>query len=453
MTQRLRAGRELAAPVVVTAAILAAAAGSAIQRDLFHAGRPARWGMLLVLLAVALAEAFAARRTWRVRPAVVALVGLFCALCVVSAGWSTSPHSTLGRAAGEIVVVVSVTALAGAAAGSPRRYSLLIDALLAAVAVVAVASVAYWLAVPSGRFGAFQAAFLNYPSRFRGLEFNPNTLAMLLAIGMPAALALALDGRRTRAYRAALAVLLVLCGVELSLSGSRGAMLAALGSCLLVAALLPQALRRRAALAALVVAGLAVVAWGSTIPKPLPASAFPRPPAPVHRGIDAERVLPLEAEIGNPWWTHRTGNVTRSLFNTSVRLRALKGGVERARARPLLGWGFGAETDAFVNRYYGFDSQNPENGYVGLLLQLGVVGLLAFLAAAGACLAAGVAAARRTPGYATAAALGAAAAGLLLGISQSYFHGPGGIAYLALWLSLLLASVAGLSPARTRPAG
>ena len=41
------------------------------------------------------------------------------------------------------------------------------------------------------------------------------------------------------------------------------------------------------------------------------------------------------------------------------------------------------------------------------------------------------------------AAVGAAAAGLLLGLSQSFFHGPGGIAYVAFWTSLLVAAVSG----------
>ncbi|HEY3962170.1 MAG TPA: O-antigen ligase family protein [Gaiellaceae bacterium] len=446
--------RELAAPAAIAASVIAAAFASAIQRDLFNVGRPLRWVILIVLAAVALTEALAHRRSWQLRPRVVAPVAFFLALCLVSAGWSTSVHSTLGRAGGEIVVVVAVAALAGTVAARPARAERFLAGAVVGVAVIAVGSLVYLVTHPSGFYGAWQAATTAYPRRFRGLEFNPNTLAMLLALAMPPALAWAVDRRRRRAQRLSLVALLALCAVEESLSGSRGGILAAATGCLVVAALLPIALPRRGLVMVAVLAGVIVVAGTSTIPKALPASAAsPSTPAPKTRGINAERVLPLEAEIGNPWWTHKSGAIHRSLFETSERLRALKGSVQRGLERPLLGWGYGAETDAFVNRYYGFDSQNPENGYVGIFLQLGLIGLLAFLAAVGSCLAAGIAGARRAPGYTPAAIVGVAAAALVLGLSQSYFHGPGGVAFVAAWLSLLLASVLGLSPAQAQPNG
>lgn len=446
--------RELAAPAAIAAAIVAAALGSSIQRDLFVAGRPLRWGMLLVLAAVALLEALDNRRSWRLRPWVVAPLAFFLALCVASVGWSASVHSTLGRAGGEIVVVLSVAALAGTVAARPARAQNLLAGVVGGVAVIAVGSVVYLVTTPSGFRGAWQAPTTEYARRFRGLELNPNTLSMLLALAMPPALAWALDRRRGRVQRLWLAVLLVLCAVEESLTGSRGGIVAAAAGCLVVAVLLPVALPRRGLVLVAVLAGLVVVAGASTIPKALPASAAPhQAPAPKTRGINAELVLPLEGEIGNPWWTHKSGTIHRSLFETSERLRALKGSVQRGFERPLLGWGYGAETDAFVNRYYGFDSQNPENGYVGIFMQLGGIGLLAFLAAVGSCFAAGVAGARRVPGYTPAAVVGVAAVALVLGLSQSYFHGPGGVAFVAAWLSLLLASVLGLSPAQVQRDG
>jgi O-antigen ligase len=446
--------RELAAPVAIGAAVVAAALGSAIQRDLFHVGRPLRWVMLVVLAVIALAELLADHRGRKLRPWVVAALAFFLALCLVSVGWSTAVHSTLGRAATEIVVVVSLAALASTVAMRPARAERLLAGLVAGVAVIAVGSLVYLVTTPSGFYGAWQSATVQYSRRFRGLEFNPNTLSMLLAFAMPPALAWALDRRRSRGQRLALAALLVICAVEESLSGSRGGILAAAVGCLVMAALLPIALPRRGLVVAAVVAGLVVVAGASTIPNPLPASAaHHRAPAPKTRGINAELVLPLEAEIGNPWWTHKSGTVHRGLFETSERLRALKGSVQRGIERPLLGWGYGAETDAFVNRYYGFDSQNPENGYVGIFMQLGVIGLPAFLAAVGSCFAAGIAGARRAPGYTPAAIVGVAAVALVLGLSQSYFHGPGGVAFVAAWLSFLLASVLGLSPAQAQPDG
>src|SRR5262249_59297242 len=115
-----------------------------------------------------------------------------------------------------------------------------------------------------------------------------------------------------------------------------------------------------------------VAAWAMTIPSALPASTAARASAPAARTADprnAEQAFQLSQEIGNPWWTHRNGGYTRSLFDTSVRLRALHGTIDRALERPLLGYGFGAEQWAFVNRYYAFNSEDPENGSVGIFLQ------------------------------------------------------------------------------------
>lgn len=433
---------DLAAPLVVGAVVIAAAAGSSIQRDILDAGRPARWVLLCILGAFACWRALVGRQDWRLRREVAALLGAFCALALVSAAWSADPHSTLGRGAGQLVVVGSAAALAGCVPAAPRLGCRLLDGLLGGIAVVAFATLVYWLLEGSR---AYQAASTEYPSRFRGIEQNPNTIAMLLAVGLPIAFARALDGSRRPWKRLLHAALLVALIVEIVLSGSRGGLVAGFGSLLVVAALVPRRRMTRGALAVAVLVALVVSAWISTLPQSLPASAAkPAATEPRHLGIDAERVLPLTAEVGSPYWTRRSVSTHRAFFDTSVRWRALRGSVERAMERPLLGWGYGAELEAFVNRYYGFDSQNPENGYVGILLQLGVIGLLLFLWAVGACVLAGIRACLRTPGYVGAAAVGAAAAALLLGLSQSYFHGPGNIAFVAAWTSLLLAGALGL---------
>ncbi len=172
--------------------------------------------------------------------------------------------------------------------------------------------------------------------------------------------------------------------------------------------------------------------------------------------LDAESVLPLRGEIGGPWWTQTSGAVHRTLFGTSVRTRAWKGAIDQALQRPALGYGFGAEQPAFVNRYYGFNSDNPENGYIGLFMQVGLVGLAVFLALAALCLVPAVRAClggREEGERGTPAAVGAAAAGLLLGLSQSFFHAAGNVAFLGLWVALLLASVAGLQASRVATRG
>jgi O-antigen ligase len=440
---------DVVAAIVVGAAIVAAAFGSAIQRDLFHVGRPSRWALLVLLLVVALWRAWLTRGEWRVRTLPAVLVVSFLALCVVSAGWSTTAHSTLGRSAAEIVVVVAALLLAGCVAARPPFARTLAVGVLAAIGVIAVGSALYWLVHRSGFYGAFQPASTQYPRRFRGLEFNPNTLAMQLAVGMPLALAF-VRGRRPWAL-----VLLALFVVELALTGSRGGLLAGFGAGVVTALVLPAARNRRLLLVGGVLVALVVTAWASTIPKALPATAPSKAPVTHTRGINAEQVLPLSGEVGNPWWTHHSEQRTlhRSFFNTSVRGRALVGALHRWLERPLLGWGYGAETDAFISRYYGFDSQNPENGYVGILLQLGIVGLVLLLALLAACFVPGLVATAREPNATGAAIVGAAAAGILLALSQSFFHGPGGVIFVAFWVSLLLASVLGLSPARARPAG
>jgi O-antigen ligase len=151
-------------------------------------------------------------------------------------------------------------------------------------------------------------------------------------------------------------------------------------------------------------------------------------------------VLPLMAEVGSPYWEHRQVSTKRRFFDTSVRMRALTGSISRGRERPLLGWGYGAEIEAFLSRYYGFYSQNPENGYIGIFLQLGLIGLAVFLAALALCARAAISAARRTRSWDRVGLAGSGAAGILLGLSQSFFHGPGGIVFVAFWTSLLVAA-------------
>ena len=69
--------------------------------------------------------------------------------------------------------------------------------------------------------------------------------------------------------------------------------------------------------------------------------------------------------------------VERSFFGASGRTEAWRGALQQAAERPLLGFGFGTEDKAFVDRYYGFVGSLPENSYIGISLQLGLVGLAA----------------------------------------------------------------------------
>jgi O-antigen ligase len=428
------------AGVLVCTCVLAAAAGSSIQPDLLHAGRPARWALLALLSAAAAAFAVRTRATWSVPAALPVLLGSFAAVSLASVAWSVHASGTAGRAVAQLVVFAGLVCLAGSVAASPRLPDAVLDGVLAAAAIVAGAGFVYWLVAPSH---AVAPATVEYGARYVGIEQNPNTASALFAIAIPLAAARLL---RARSVASLAPVALVLGGLVASVaaSGSRGGLLGAFVGTLAVVWTGERGAARRAGLTAAAFVVLAIAAWVMTIPAAVPggsaatSTAVPARPA---GGIDAERYLPLSQEVGHPWWTHRPGGSKRSLFNTSVRLRAWRGTLERAADRPLVGYGFGAEQWAFTNRYYAFSSENPENGYLGLFLQLGLVGVLLFAALAGWCLLRAVRA-RRAASRATVAALGGAVGGLGLAVSQSFFHGAGSIEYLAFWIALVLAGAA-----------
>ena len=446
MSEARRTALDYVVAGTLAAAVLAAAAGSSVEVGVVSVAKPARWVLLGVLGVVALVRALAFRSEWRLRPWVAGTLVFFCALTVVSVTWSVNPRVTQERAVTVSFAVFVAATLAGSAALSPMTARRLLDSLLGAVAAVALAGFILWLLDPA----AVQSATAEYPARFQGFEQNPNTGPMLLAIGMPLALGRALAAGTIR--RATLFILVLAAFIaEIVASGSRGGLVAGFLALLVVAALAPQPRHRRAGVATAVVATLAVAAWVMTTPSPLP----PSPTAPVYtipavsplHPVDAEAVIPLRGEIGGPWWTRTSGVVHRSLFSTSTRTRAWRGAIEQGLGRPVVGYGFGAEQPTFVNRYFVFNSDNPENGYIGLFIQFGLVGLGTFLAVVCLCLVPAIGSSlrggRRPEGWMP-AAVGAASAGLFVGLSQSYFHAGGNIAFLAFWVALLLASVAGM---------
>ena len=445
-----RTALDFAVSALLFFAVLAAAAGSSVLLGVVSVGRPARWALLVALGAAALLRALAFRSEWRLRPWVAALLAAYGALALFSLGWSIHPHLSLVRAASVSLEILVAATLAGCAAVSTVTARRLLDAILAAVAAVALAGFALWLVDPSA---AVQSATVEYAARFQGFEQNPNTGSMLLAVGMPLAFGRALSAG-SRWSRTAFSALLLAFVAELAASGSRGALVAGFLALLAVAVLTPGPRRARAGASLAVVALLAVTAWTMTTPHALPATARPQtPPAALSPPIDAERVIPLSREIGGPWWTHSNTVAQRTLFSSSARFQAWRAAIVEGLDRPILGYGFGTGESAFVNRFFGFHSDLPENSYIGVFLQLGLVGLAVLLAALVSCLAPGVRGCirggsdqreRRLP-----ATLGAAAAGLLLGVSQSYFHAAGNIAFLSFWVVLLLSSVAGMTARRS----
>ena len=224
---RLEPALDAAAPVVIAVCVLAAAAASSIRDDLGSVGRPARWLVIGLLLRVR----GRARRALRSRLAVsagdAAAIAVFCGLGLVSVAWSVHPRGTLERAVGEVIVLGALGLLAGCIASRPSLGERMLDGVLAAGAVVAFAGFVYWLVEPSS---ASIAATTEYPSRYQGIEQNPNTAALLLAIGMPLALAGALAARSIAA-RAAFVLLAAVFAASISAAGSRGALAAGSSRC------------------------------------------------------------------------------------------------------------------------------------------------------------------------------------------------------------------------------
>jgi hypothetical protein len=153
----------------------------------------------------------------------------------------------------------------------------------------------------------------------------------------------------------------------------------------------------------------------------------------------------LQDDVGRPpYGVGETTKKPRTLFGSSGRAQAWDGALHLGLQRPVAGFGFGTEDHVFVDRYADFNSNVPENSYIGLFLQLGVVGVVAFLAFALAVLVNAVARVRREQRLLVAALAGAVVAGLLLAGFQSYLYAVGNNATAPFWLSVFL--LAGLAP-------
>jgi hypothetical protein len=431
------------APALVGICILGAAAGSSIQQDLLRIGMPARWILIAGLLLVAIVRAALAVPSWRFpHPAAAALLA-FCGLGLVSVSWSVHARGTLQRVVAELVVFTAIGLLAGVAALRPSLATRLLDAVLAAATVVAVAGFLYWLVEPAG--GAV-AASAEYPSRYRGIEENANTAALLLAIAMPLALARSLRARTTAA-RVAFALLVLAFAASISAAGSRGGLVGGFFGLLVVTALAPLERRARLGLAAAVVAALALSAWAITIPSPLPASAAAaaatprtadratprRPSRSARRSATrggrtgaAHPAEPVRHERAAPC-VARDDRPSARAAAARLRLRRRAVGVRQSLLRVQLG-----KSGERLRGHLPPDRLHRPRAVPGRLAL---------------CVVPGVRRPHATPWLV--AALGAAGAGLAMGISQSFFHGPGGIAYVAFWTVMLLSAAGAARRATT----
>lgn len=452
--------RHRAAPVALGVAIIAFAAGSSPIPSVTSAARTARW-VLLFALAVTALGGVALRRSaalaavpWRYLGA----AAFFTALAIVSAGWSVDPRLSVERGASFAVMLIAAVALAVLAAGDRVAFARVAAAVL--VAAVAVGLVGVLLALAGSDYALQRATALS-PWRYQGFGMNPNTDPMLYALAIPIAAWLAIT-RRSLPIRSAASAGGIFLTVLIILSESRGALLASFGGTLFVCTALLETWRRRA-VAAL---ALSAVFAGGNVIRVQSSPPLPTNPVPVTKPQGGHRPKPgsnpyvpgvidphshafphlrgpvnvrPEDEIGHPAFGQAAS------VAGSGRLAAWRGTLAwQVRDRPILGYGFGTESQVFVDRWYYFEGALPEDSYLGLLLELGVVGLLAFLAVVAVPVVFGLRAfaRRRRTEDLVVVGLGVVVAGLLLMLAQSFVYSVGNVATLSFWCILSLLAVA-----------
>jgi len=426
---------EAAVEVALAATVFLFACGSSSVHALTGLGGPARWAALLVLCGLSLACAAAHGRRPSSMPLGWILAAALVAVGVVSAAWSVAPRLTLERVLTLAILFVTAVALALAVPDPKVAAARLLRGVLAGIAAVAVGSL---LVLAVSHHDAVLSATAGAGWRFRGLGENPNTVSMLLAVGLPLAVWLALAGRGWE--RPAGAGLVLLFAGEIAVSGSRGAVVAGFGGALLTALLLGPTLGAKLAVAAalLVLAG-ACVATSRLQHAPIPAAAAaPGGAVTVRkRGINADLILRLEDELGHPPLGGYRPPVPRTLLGSSGRAQAWAGAAHQGARRPLLGYGFGTEDRVFVDRFYAFEGGFPENSYLGTFLQLGAAGVALLVGLLLTLAWNAYRVLRRGKAGPAAAAAGVLLVAILIGVSQSGITSVGNIAVASIWVCAL----------------
>jgi hypothetical protein len=456
--------------------VVAFAAGSGSEPWIKRTGHDARWVVLALVCAAALADAVRRLRLGRNLPSrgllrFGALAGSFLALAAVSTAWSVSPRLTFERAGSLALLFALAAALASSTAGDLPARVRLFQGLAAGAIAVGILGLPV-LAVD------YDAAVENVQSwRYRGFTENPNTIAILAGATLPIIVSLAIRSRSRRRQLTWLAGGLLMLGSIIA-SESRGGLLAACAGTLVVTAIGVEGRRQRiaamAALLAVFAGGLAlrqvasapgpsfsseVAAAPSSPPAANPKGqgkgaktgrTEPKPRGPIVVLQTKTQELPSEQdEIGHP-------QLSKAATTTvaSGRLAAWKGALELIGDRPIVGYGFGTEQNVFIDRWYFFQGGTAENSYLGLLLQIGVIGL-ALIAAIGCALAVGAFRALRfvegDERILVVAGLGVLVAAAAIMLIQSYLYSVGNVATATVWISLFALGSVALEPA-PRPA-
>jgi O-antigen ligase len=432
-------------PVWIALTVVVFAAGSSSIAWLASDAKPLRWPVLFVLAAAALVDV-GVSRIGAYRPSRLhILVAVFLGLALLSSTWSIAPRLTIGRVVSFGFVLLAAIAIDAGCRGRPARARQILAGIVCGATAVGVLG---FVLLPFERTTAAQPAGPDTPWRFKGLGENPNTVSMFLAVAVPLAIWFALSARG-RARVGSIAALAVFAAT-IALSGSRGALLAALFGAAVVS-LGPAKRGARVAVAAASVAVFLGCVGISQIPQPAGFSAAAAARIAQQQAAEAggvgdgrgTRVIApsvgsLSAELGRP------GSTRRKLFATSGRLDAWGWALGQARKRPALGYGFGTEQNVFVDRLYAFEGGLPENSFVGIALQLGILGVILLVAIVFGLIFATVTSLRslaepNVRGLAAACA-GAALGGLALTVGQSYLYSAGNVATITVWIAAMLAS-------------
>lgn len=487
MSRLVAHGRPWALPLLLFVTVVCFAAGAGSVPEIVRVGWKLRWIALFATGGLAVLEAALAVRGGRrvprgLRPMGI-VTGLFLSLAFLSTAWSVDPTLTFERAASVGVMFVMTAALAVVVGDDPAARRRMVVGLAGGAVLVTVAGVVLALA---GSDYAIQRATSQTSWRLRGLLENPNTVGVMTAVAMPLLAWLALTAGERRVQAAWWAALAVLLGAAVA-SQSRGGLAAAVVGVSVVLVVLVERWPRRvaavAAFGAVIAGGIVLRQVAQPAPPPFYSAVEPgqqpgtttvprgsgtskpgsgtgtgtspgkgkgsgshgkpgsgkggssRPPVkPVRPGYVE---LPARKdEIGHPVLS--TASVSTA---GSGRVAAWKGTLKTVRDRPLLGYGFGTESEVFVDRWYYFDGGTPENSSLGLLLQLGVAGLGVLVALVGLLAFGGVRLVRRSVGEVhsfAGAGLGVLASAVVLTAIQSYVYSVGNVATLTVWSTLFL---------------
>lgn len=440
---------ERAVQVSIAALILFTVLSQGSLLSWLETARRLRWLALFAFAALALTYALSRggiRRLGAVHAGAAALIGL----ALVSTAWSSFPRLTFERASALGVLFLACGAVA-AGVNAPLGVRRFVDAIVAGATAVGVGGL---LVLAFDYERAVQPATSALAARYQGLGGGPNTAAMVLSVATPLAVYALVEARGLLARAAALGAVMLLLG-SIVASGSRGALVGSFGGLLAFALLSPTTGRRRGVAAVGVVVLLVVAALLTRVPQPDPSapalpSAVEQPPKSFHGPRRAVPVPPPRRsdDIGHPpYGVAETSKKPRTLFGSSGRAQAWGGALHLGAQRPVAGFGFGTEDHVFSDRYVDFNSNVPENSYIGLFLQLGTVGLVAFVGFVATILLPGLARLSSQPlaeRRLVAACVGCVIAGLLLAAFQSYLYAVGNNATAAVWLCAFL--LAALTP-------